>query len=136
MMFLIKWDSEQPLYLQIRNQVVEALARGDIRPGDSLPSIRTLAEELAINLHTVHKAYQLLDQEGYIRLSRRNGGIVRDLAHPAQDFVEGWRDRLSTVLSEAFAQGMTSPEILQHCQQVTQEFSNKTHHQDEGEGVF
>ncbi len=126
MTFLIKWDSEQPFYLQIRNQVVEAMARGQIRPGNALPSIRALAEQLAINLHTVHKAYQLLDQEGYIHLSRRQGGIVRDLRNPNHAFLEGWQERLSTILSEAFAQGMTSQDILQYYRQITQEFAGTT----------
>ena len=56
MILSIDQRSEAPLYLQIRDQVIEAIARGELAPGDALPSVRSLASDLGINLHTVNKA--------------------------------------------------------------------------------
>lgn len=132
MVFLIDWDTGQPLYTQIRDQVVIGIATGEIHPGDSLPSIRSLAEELAINLHTVHKAYQILDQEGYIHLSRRDGGRVRPLTKASQEFAHAWEQRLLTVLAEARAQGMTPQEMFNHCEQHLNSFDNSSASPNEG----
>ena len=53
-----------PLYRQIRDEVVRGIAQGELAPGDALPSVRNLASDLGINLHTVNKAYALLRDEG------------------------------------------------------------------------
>ena len=49
-------SSDMPLYQQLRNQIVAAIATGELAPGDGLPSVRTLGRDLGINLHTVNKA--------------------------------------------------------------------------------
>lgn len=74
--------SEDPLYLQIRSQIIGAIARGELRAGDSLPSVRSLAADLGINLHTVNKAYAVLRDEGYLIMRGRSGAFV---AEPLQD---------------------------------------------------
>lgn len=70
--------SEEPLYLQIRSQIIEAIARGELVPDSSLPSVRTLANDLGINLHTVNKAYAVLRDEGYITMRGRSGARIAD----------------------------------------------------------
>lgn len=70
--------SDTPLYLQLRNQVVAGIATGGLRPGDSLPSVRNLAEDLGINLHTVNKAYATLRDEGYVIMLGRRGAYIAD----------------------------------------------------------
>ncbi|MDR2108390.1 MAG: GntR family transcriptional regulator [Coriobacteriales bacterium] len=73
-MFLsIEPGSDVPLYLQLRNQIVDALVRGELVEGDRLPSVRQLAVDLGINLHTVNKAYKALEREGYLRIQGRRG---------------------------------------------------------------
>ena len=62
---------EEPLYLQIRNQIVAGIATGELEPGQALPSVRSLASDLGINLHTVNKAYAVLRDEGYVRMRGR-----------------------------------------------------------------
>lgn len=83
MLWTFDFSSDIPLYLQLRNQVVIAIARGDLLPGDKLPTIRALADESGINMMTVSKAYQLLKQEGYITTDRRAGARVAQPAEPA-----------------------------------------------------
>ena len=71
---------EEPLYLQIRNQIVAGIATGELEPGQALPSVRSLASDLGINLHTVNKAYAVLRDEGYVRMRGRAGAVIADPA--------------------------------------------------------
>lgn len=65
-----------PLYRQIRDEVVRGIAQGELAPGDALPSVRNLASDLGINLHTVNKAYALLRDEGFVLMRGRSGAFV------------------------------------------------------------
>ena len=71
MIIKIDFESEEAIYIQLRNQIIMGIATDRIREGDSLPSVRQLAENIGINMHTVNKAYAVLKQEGYIKLDRR-----------------------------------------------------------------
>ena len=77
MLLRLDFSSDIPIYQQLRNQVVSAIASGELGPGQRLPTIRALAEECGINMMTVSKAYQLLKTEGYITTGRRGGAVVR-----------------------------------------------------------
>lgn len=80
MIVRIDQKSNEPLYLQLRSQIIAAIARGDLVPGDALPSVRSLASDLGINLHTVNKAYAVLRDEGYVAMRGRSGAYVADPA--------------------------------------------------------
>ena len=77
MIIKIDFESEEAIYIQLRNQIIMGIATDRIREGDSLPSVRQLAENIGINMHTVNKAYAVLKQEGYIKLDRRRGAVDR-----------------------------------------------------------
>lgn len=83
MFIKIDQTSEDPLYLQIRSQIIEAIARKELMPGTALPSVRILAGDLGINLHTVNKAYAVLRDEGYLIMRGRSGAYVADPADAA-----------------------------------------------------
>ena len=83
MILRIDQGSSEPLYLQIRNQLVGAIARGELLPGDRLPGVRSLASDLGINLHTVNKAYAVLRDEGYLLMRGRSGAFVADASQAA-----------------------------------------------------
>lgn len=72
----IDFNSEEAFYIQLCNQIIIGIATSRLQEGDTLPSVRQLAEDIGINMHTVNKAYTLLKQEGYIRLDRRNGAVI------------------------------------------------------------
>lgn len=78
MILRINLASDEPIYLQIRQQVVEAIAVGELAPGDRLPAVRQLAGELGINMHTVNKAYAVLRDEGFITMRSRSGAVVAE----------------------------------------------------------
>ncbi|MCD8197869.1 MAG: GntR family transcriptional regulator [Lachnospiraceae bacterium] len=72
----IDFNSDEAFYVQLCNQIIMGIATSRLREGDALPSVRQLAGEIGINMHTVNKAYTILRQEGYIRLDRRTGAVV------------------------------------------------------------
>jgi GntR family transcriptional regulator len=116
-------DSDVPIYQQLRDRVVEAIAAGDLKTGDPLPSTRGLAADLAINFHTVNKAYELLRQEGLVRLTRKAGAVIArdpDSGSPPAAFVAGWQDRARTLLAEAIAQGVPADDLLARCRSVVE----------------
>lgn len=78
MVITIDQSSKDPIYLQLRAQIIEAIATGELRAGDGLPSVRRLASDLGINLHTVNKAYAVLRDEGYLLMRGRSGASVAD----------------------------------------------------------
>jgi len=101
-------DSESPLYQQLRDQVVMAIADGSLQPGEALASVRQLAAQFGINSATVGKGYELLRKEGLVRTSRRSGSVVArgPADDPTPGFSAGWTGRLRTLLGEAVAHGM------------------------------
>ncbi|MFV0363112.1 MAG: GntR family transcriptional regulator [Suipraeoptans sp.] len=72
----IDFNSNEAIYVQVRNQIIMEIAYSNIREGDSLPSVRQMANILGINMHTVNKAYGILREEGYIQLDRRRGAVI------------------------------------------------------------
>lgn len=76
MIIKIDFNSNEAIYVQLRNQIVLGIATAQLQEGDSLPSVRQLADEIGINMHTVNKAYTVLKQEGFIRLDRRSGAVI------------------------------------------------------------
>lgn len=113
MLLRLSFDSDVPIYQQIRNQIVQGIASGQLRPGEKLPTIRALAEESGVNMMTVSKAYQLLKQEGYITADRRGGTTVRSRigCAPGADTIDGLRLRLC----ELRLAGMSREEVLRLC---------------------
>ncbi len=95
--------SDDPLYLQLRDAVIAGIASGELRPGDALPSVRSLAEDLGINLHTVNKAYATLRDEGYVIMLGRRGAYVADApADPAAGMDEAALEAALTKLATEF----------------------------------
>ena len=68
MLIEIDFNSEEALYIQLINQIIIGIATDQIREGDTLPSVRQLADNIGINMHTVNKAYSVLKQEGFLRV--------------------------------------------------------------------
>ncbi|MDI3317590.1 MAG: GntR family transcriptional regulator [Bacillota bacterium] len=98
----------------MRNQVVAAMARGELADGERLPSIRQLAADLGVNVHTVHRAYDQLRQEGFLRVLGRSGAVVR---HPAAteeppELPAEWERQARQLLDEARARGFPRTQIL------------------------
>ena len=118
MLLRLDFTGGVPIYQQIRNQIVVAIASGELKPGEKLPTVRALAEEAGINMMTASKAYQLLKAEGYITTGRRDGAMVRVPSAGADpETVEGLRLRLC----ELRLAGMKREEILELCGKLLDE---------------
>ena len=76
MIIKIDFNSDEALYMQLRNQIIVGIATDAIREGDVLPSVRSLADTIGINMHTVNKAYSVLKQEGFVKVDRRKGAVI------------------------------------------------------------
>ena len=76
MIIEIDFNSNEALYMQLRNQIIMGIATSQFHEGDSLPSVRQLADTIGINMHTVNKAYTVLKQEGYVKVDRRKGAVI------------------------------------------------------------
>ena len=77
MILEVDFNSEEALYIQLRNQIIVGIATNRLKEGESLPSVRQLAESIGINMHTVNKAYTVLKQEGFVKVDRRRGAVMR-----------------------------------------------------------
>lgn len=124
MLLSIEPDGSVPIYQQIRDRIVEAIATGEAAVGSGLPSTRQLAVDLGINFHTVNKAYDLLRQQGLIQLNRKTGAVITAPA-PDPPFPAEWTARARTLLAEAVARGVPADEVLRSCQAVLDSFGTK-----------
>lgn len=115
MIISINEMSEIPIYQQIRNQIVQGISDGRLSPGEQLPTVRGLAEEIGINSMTVNKAYSLLKQEGYIFADRRSGARVRKEFVVTKELSEKSKELLQQIISEAKVSGMTKEEFFEIC---------------------
>ena len=119
MIIKINMQSEVPIYLQLRNEIVKGIGRGEFEPGESLPTVRQMATDLGINTMTVSKAYQLLKTEGFLETDRRKGTTICYPTSSAPQ--EKLADELELLSAEAKFHGMTLTDFLELCQRTFNE---------------
>ena len=76
MLIEIDFSSDEAIYQQLCNQIILAIATSRLSDGEVLPSVRQMADEIRINMHTVNKAYTILRQEGFVKVDRRRGAFI------------------------------------------------------------
>ena len=76
MIIEVDFNSDEAIYIQLCNQIIMGIATSVIHEGDSLPSVRRLADTIGVNMHTVNKAYSVQKREGYISLDKRRGAVI------------------------------------------------------------
>lgn len=110
--------SEIPIYVQLRNQIVLGIGRGDLKIGESLPTVRQMAEAVGINAMTVNKAYAILKAEGYIEIDRRHGAKVCPRAEQAAALREKCEAELELLITETSLKGMSRESFLALCGEI------------------
>lgn len=110
MHFEIDFNSDEALYLQLRNQIILGIATDRFHEGESLPSVRSLADMIGINMHTVNKAYTALKQEGYVKVDRRKGAVIAVDADRAGTMDEIRRE-LQTVIAKGSCRNISREEF-------------------------
>lgn len=118
-------ESDEPIYTQLKYQIIAGIARRDLKPGEALPSVRSLAADIGINLHTVNKAYQQLKQEGFILIHRQKGVVINPDGMPQADadYRERLKKSLHPLIAESVCRGVGEGEFLQLGSELFHEFS-------------
>jgi DNA-binding transcriptional regulator YhcF (GntR family) len=113
----IDLESDVPIYTQLTNQIMEGIATGELKPGEALPSVRSLAADLGINLHTVNKAYTLLKESGFVQIHRQKGAVVQSGVMPPADgaYKERLAEQLRPMAAESLGRGMSLEDWLAIC---------------------
>lgn len=123
MILKIDFESEVPIYIQIRNQVVQGVAKRELIEGEELPSVRGLADDIGVNMHTVNKAYSLLKDEGYIKIGRRKGAFISlNLQVSDQKTKEELDYNLQYYMAECYNRGISCEEIKEQIEKLYSSF--------------
>ena len=127
MWLTIDLNSEIALYTQIRNQIIQGILVNDLKRGESLPSVRQLAADLGINMHTVNKAYNLLKQEGFIQIHRQKGAIVNPpKSYQAnQEYYDQLKKAVLPLIIESSCRGVSKADFFKICKQIYDNFASK-----------
>ena len=121
MIIRIDFNSNEAIYMQLRNQIVMGIATAQLQEGDSLPSVRHLADEVGINMHTVNKAYAVLRQEGFIRMDRRSGAVIAvDVNKLA--VIEDLKGQMQVLLAKARCKNISKEEVHGIVDEIFEEY--------------
>jgi GntR family transcriptional regulator len=128
-LFFIEPSSPVPIYSQIVSQVRGAVAGGELRGGDGLPSVRQLAGELRVNPNTVAQAYRELEREGITFVQRGQGTFVADVQpeQQASRRAEMGRELVERMLDDAHRLGFAPAEVREMVEQVLAEAPARRH---------
>lgn len=110
MLIEIDFNSDEAIYIQLRNRIIMGIATAEIQEGDTLPSVRQLADNIGINMHTVNKAYTVLKREGFIRLDRRRGAVIAVDINKLQA-LEDMKQQLCIVLAKGRCKNISGQEV-------------------------
>jgi GntR family transcriptional regulator len=113
MRFTLNPSAGQPLYLQLIQQIRHAIETGVLQPGDTLPGLRVLAQELVVSPNTVVKAYAHLESGGLIEIRHGSGAYVapRRGLKPRVDRLLVARDRVRALIARLHADGLSNEEV-------------------------
>ncbi|PFE04459.1 GntR family transcriptional regulator [Bacillus cereus] len=123
MFITINIQSNIPIYEQLVHQIIEGIAKEELKEGETLPSVRLLASDLGVNMLTVNKAYQLLKQKGFIQIHRQKGATVNTTQlHDNSAFFERSELTLQPFIAEAKCRGISKKALLQFVQSLANHF--------------
>ena len=121
MMIEIDFSSDEAIYIQLTNQIIMGIATSRLREGDTLPSVRQLADTVGINMHTVNKAYALLRQEGFVSIDRRRGAVICVDADKVKA-LEEMKEKLTVALARGSCKNVTRQEVHQLIDEIYEEY--------------
>lgn len=121
MVIEIDFNSNEALYIQLRNQIILGIATAKFQEGDALPSLRQLADEIGVNMHTVNKAYTVLKQEGFVKVDRRKGAFIAIDINKLRAMEEISRE-LKVILAKAGCKGIAKEEVHEMIEEIYEEY--------------
>lgn len=118
-MINIDYKDRRPIYVQLVEGIESLIAKGVLLPDTQLPSVRSLALELAINPNTISKAYQELEKRSTVyTVSGRGTFISKNQANLREQFMEKMRLNINDLIAEAADYGITTDEFIQECSEI------------------
>ncbi|MCY6959174.1 GntR family transcriptional regulator [Clostridium brassicae] len=118
MLIKIDFQSETPIYIQLRNEIIKGIAKKQLLQGENLPSVRQMAEDIGINMHTVNKAYNLLKEDGFINIDRRKGAMIGSMQNIiTEDFMMKLNEEVDALIAESCCRGMSEKEFIDLCKE-------------------
>ncbi|MCF0143103.1 MAG: GntR family transcriptional regulator [Parasporobacterium sp.] len=120
MFIQIDFNSEEALYVQLRNQIILGIATSQLKEGETLPSVRAMADTIGINMHTVNKAYTCLRQDGFVRVDRRRGAIIAVDMDKLRALAVT-KDYLRPIIARAIVKGITKEEAFELVEEIYKE---------------
>ena len=121
MLIEMDFNSDEALYIQLRNQIILGIATSRFQEGDTLPSVRQLADEIGINMHTVNKAYSVLRQEGFVKVDRRKGAVIA-LDMDKIRTIEEMDEQLRVILAKGICKGISKEEVHRMIDEIYEEY--------------
>ena len=118
MLIEVDFNSDEAIYIQLCNQIILGIA---IQEGDSLPSVRQLADTVGVNMHTVNKAYHVLKREGYISLDKRRGAVIAVDVDKLQQ-LEVMKEQLRIVLARGRCKNISRQEVHELVDEIFDEY--------------
>ncbi|MDD6160591.1 MAG: GntR family transcriptional regulator [Oscillospiraceae bacterium] len=114
-MLQLNYRDGRPIYEQVQEGLRRLLVTGAIAPGEKLPSVRQLAAELAINPNTIQRAYETLEQQGYVYSVPGKGSFAADGDEIRENRKKALLAQLDTLADQLMELGVTPEEIAAHC---------------------
>lgn len=122
MIVTIDFNSNEAIYIQLRNQIIIGIAGSRFKEGDNLPSVRELADHIGINMHTVNKAYTILKQEGYVKLNSRKGAVIAVNADKCKAALE-LQEEMKVTLAKAICKNISCEEVHDIVDKIFKEYA-------------
>lgn len=125
MIIKLDFEGSTPIYEQLRRQIILGIAKGELVPGEELPSVRQLGGDIGINLHTVNKAYNILKDEGYLAIDRRRGAVIKEeLPKNHNEYLKLLESELEYIIADSKNRGIDKDEFLEICSNFYNRFNN------------
>jgi GntR family transcriptional regulator len=124
MVIEIDFSSDEAIYMQLTNQIIMGIATSRLHEGDSLPSVRQLAETIGINMHTVNKAYALLRQQGFVSIDRRKGAVIA-VDMDKINALEEMKNNLMIALARGCCRKVSRQEVHQLIDEIYEEYGTE-----------
>jgi len=121
MIIEIDFNSEEAIYIQLRNQIILGIATSKYQEGDPLPSVRQLADSIGINMHTVNKAYTVLKQEGFVKVDRRRGAVIAIDIDRLQALSQ-MQAELRVILAKGSCKNITKEEVHELIDEIYEDY--------------
>ena len=112
MLIEIDFSSDEAIYQQLCDQIILGIATSRLVDGEVLPSVRQMADEIGINMHTVNKAYTILRQEGFVKVDRRRGAFISVDEKNRERALAIMEKEMRVLLAEARCRGLSRNEML------------------------